>query len=476
MFPMSRFPFSLLMLGVFALPLASPLQAELDLSIPDIGSLPAGSAATTLGQVNAQETGRQLVRKLRSIRPIIEDPELSQWLRRLGQRLAPPAGLSADKLLVLMENNSDINAYSMLGGVIVINSGLILSTDSESELAAVLAHEIAHVSQNHLERMRAENTMSPWVTGLGILAGAAAASQDSDAGQAILSGTLAYQAHQQIVFSQRAESEADRVGLRALAAAGFDPMGMPQFMEKLDRSQNNPYGELGKYLSSHPLSIDRLSDTRSRARQQGGARGRENPDYAFAREKLRQLVSPGSAAGAAPYPTLPGYVEGLKQLRRNNAAATLKLANASQPVALALLQAQALLDLQQQAQAQQLLNPWYQRNPQDEAVALLLAQSLVAAGQPDRAWQVISRVSLSESTSLEFLEGAQTIARQAGLSGEAMLYNAERSLRLGEYVHGKATLQQALKISTLSPQTRARTLVLLRSFQLAERNKGLLGR
>ncbi|HPQ96880.1 MAG TPA: M48 family metalloprotease, partial [Thiolinea sp.] len=175
---MSRFPFSLLMLVMCALPMAPlPLQAELDLRIPDIGNLPGGNAAATLGQVNAQETGRQLGRRLRSTRPIIEDPELSQWLRRLGQRLAPPAGISPDNLTVLLENNSDINAYSMLGGVIVINSGLILSTDSESELAAVLAHEIAHVSQHHLERMQAENTMSPWVTGLGILAGAAAAAQ-----------------------------------------------------------------------------------------------------------------------------------------------------------------------------------------------------------------------------------------------------------------------------------------------------------
>ncbi|HPQ95937.1 MAG TPA: hypothetical protein PLN94_10140, partial [Thiolinea sp.] len=259
-----------------------------------------------------------------------------------------------------------------------------------------------------------------------------------------------------------------------LAAAGFDPMGMPRFMEKLDRSQNNPYGELGKYLNSHPLTIDRLSDTRSRAQQQGNARGRENPDYAFAREKLRQLTSPGAAAGASPYPGLPGYVEGLRQLGRNNPAAALKLAGKDNQPAALLLRAQALLDLKQPAQAQQLLNPWYQRNPQDEAFALLLARSLMAAGQPDPAWQVISRVSLSEATSLEFLEGAQTIARQAGLGGEAMLYNAERSLRLGEYAHGRATLQQALKINTLPPRTRARILVLQRSFQLAERNKGLL--
>jgi predicted Zn-dependent protease len=267
----------------------SSYAADLNLKIPEIEMPDIVGSAGDLGTAQEQQAGLSLLRELRSRRPFVEDPALVDWINQLGQRLANRSPNSG-KLYFMIEKNNVVNAYTLTGGVIVINSGLILSSQSESELAAVMAHEIAHVSQRHLARMQEEGKNSPLMTGLGVLAGAAVASQSPDAAQAIVTGTLAMQAHQQIVFSQRAEAEADRVGLRTLANTGFNTEAMPYFLEKLERSESNTYGDLTKYLYTHPMSIDRLSDTRSLVNQLPKRKPQDSFDYVFAREKLRIIT------------------------------------------------------------------------------------------------------------------------------------------------------------------------------------------
>ncbi len=437
---------------------ASLAQAELKLDLPstdlpDLGS-PASAALSTTEEF---ELGKQLLRQVRRRSPLIEDPELSDWIRSLGNRLALNSGNRNGNLYFVIENSPDINAHTLAGGVIIINAGLILNTQSESELAAVMAHEIAHVSQRHIARMLAENQSNPLLTGLGVLAGAAVASQSPDAAQAIITGTVALQAHQQIVFSQRAESEADRVGLRILAASRFDPAAMPYFLEKLERSESDLYGDIKKYLQTHPLSIERLSDTRSQANQMGRITPSEDSSYLFAREKLRLLTgqSASSPRQAAPA-NLGKYTQALQQARAGNYQGVLQnLGTQAHQPPVALLIVEALMHLKRYPEAEQVAQALQKHFPGQESVALALAEAQAANNRKPESIQTLIRVNTSESTSMVFFETAQRIAQQAGYPAEATLFNAERSIRIGEYERAKATLEQAASLQTAHPQTLA---------------------
>ncbi|TXH69449.1 MAG: hypothetical protein E6Q83_08455 [Thiothrix sp.] len=442
--------------------------ADLNLKIPEIEMPEIMGSTGNLGTAQEQQEGLTLLRELRGRRPFIEDPSLADWINQLGQRLASHSPNSG-KLYFVIEKNSVVNAYTLTGGVIVINSGLILNTQSESELAAVMAHEIAHVSQRHIARMQEDSKNSPLMTGLGVLAGAAVASQSPDAAQAIVTGTLAMQAHQQIVFSQRAEAEADRVGLRTLASAGFNTEAMPYFLEKLERSESNTYGDLTKYLYTHPMSIDRLSDTRSLVNQLPKRKPQDNLDYVFARERLRILTGQNPAPLTANNlkTVAASYAQAYQGLRSGNpqAAASSKVNS----LAMSILQAQALNDLKRYAEAEQRLQGFTNQSLNNSAFNLALADSQLGQNKIAVAMQTLAKARLSETTGLEFFEQAQRLAQQANQPAEASFYNAARSLRLGEYRHAVATAEQALKL----PPSQVTTLRNLRSL-LNEAERQLL--
>ena len=435
-------------------------MAAPSLESPDIGSrinLPdfGDPASSVMSSTEETQLGVKLVRELRGTDPVIEDPELSAWIQALGKRLAAHAPKGGNFYFMIVKD-AEVNAYAQPGGVVVINSGLILNTSSESELAAVLAHEIAHVAQRHIARMMADQRGSPLLTGLGVLAGAAAASKSPDAGEAIITGTIATQAHKQLGFSRDAESEADRVGLQILAGAGFDPKAMPSFLEKLDRrSGDQIYGNISKYLSTHPLSIDRVSDTRSRANQMPSPPAHDDTTYWYAREKLRALTAPGSTA-QGNNPAVAAYAKAMRLIRSGNGAAALQTLPENNQLAVQLATAQALNLARQYTQAEPLLLSLARSNPNNESVLTLLGETLLANDKAAQAWQLLGAVRLQELSSLEFIEMRQRVAEQAGFAAEAYSNAAERSLRMGEYKSARAVLEQASLLPNLPATTAAR--------------------
>lgn len=437
---------------------ASPAFAELSLERPQIVLPDFGDpASSVLSSTNESHLGLKLLREVRGSDPTIEDPELSTWLQNLGKRLVARAPNGGQYYFVIAKN-PEMNAYAMPGGVIVIHSGLILNTSSESELAAVVAHEIAHVSQRHIARMLADQRGSPLLTGLGVLAGAAAATKNPEAGEAIITGTIAAQAHSQLAFSRQAEAEADRVGLQILAGAGFDPGAMPSFLEKLDRRSNDKlYGNITKYVRTHPLSLDRVSDTRSRAAQMGGAKQPDDVSYLYEREKLRALLAPSSPAQAMGNANIAQYAQALRQLRAGNSPAALQaLRGGAGALPVTLAMAQAHNQARQYEATEALLLPLSRSHPGHEGVLAPLAEAMLASGKSAQAWQLLSQHRLQELSSLEFLEVRQRVAEAAGQGAEAYASAAERSLRMGEYKHARASLEQASRLPGTPAHTAAR--------------------
>lgn len=456
-----------------------PVQAELDLSLPDYNLPDIGDASIgSISYAKERMIGLKVLREIRADAPVIEDPEISAWIRSLGNRLSARASGSSNPYYFLVVKDDRVNAFATLGGVIVVNTGLILQTESEDELAAVLAHEIAHISQRHIARMVENSKRNMLGTGVAILAGLLASSKNAEAGQAIITGAVAMQAHNDLTFSRAAESEADRVGLRILASAGFNPAAMPIFLKKLEAEFSGARGVANEYLRSHPLTVKRVSDARSTAAKYG----RFNPKkksltYQYLREKIRVLSRATGKHGQVPQnisATLRRYAKASALLQRGNLNAVLtimgtKSANKSE----ALLIANALLQQRKYQAVVQLLKPLVRLYAGENALIIPLANAYLGLGKAAQAWQLINHVVLSEQSSLTFFEVRQRVAQQIGLIGAAYRSVAERNLRIGEYQHAITQALQAMKAAHISAAELKAAQYLLRKAKIAEKNHSL---
>ncbi len=436
--------------------LLQPVNAELDLSLPDYNLPDIGnSSVSSISYAKERHLGLKVLREIRASAPVIEDPEISAWIRSLGNRLSARAPYSKNPFYFLVIKDNAVNAFATLGGVIVINTGLILQTATEDELAAVLAHEIAHITQRHIARMIENSKNNMLGTGATILAGILASSKNPQAGQAIITGALAMQAHKDLSFSREAESEADRVGLRILATAGFNPMAMPLFLKKLEAEFSTTTGNPSDYFRSHPLTLKRVSDARSTATKYGVFKPKkQDQTYQYIREKIRVLSrARGKNAHLPPNlnPRIRRYAKASTLLQQGNITAALKIMGThSTQKAEALLITKALLLQKKYPAIIKLLKPLVRLYPGENALIIPLANAYLGLRKVQSAWSLINHVVLSEQSSLIYFEVRQQVARQAGLIGAAYRAVAERNIRVGQYKHAISQILQAMKATDIS--------------------------
>ena len=448
----SRFIFSVFISFL----LLQPTNAELDLSLPDY-NLPniGNSSLSSIGYSKERYLGLKILRNIRASAPVIEDPEISAWIRSLGNRLSAQAPDSKNPFYFLIIKDNAINAFATLGGVIVINTGLILQTASEDELAAVLAHEIAHITQQHIARMMENSRNNLLSTGATIFAGILAGTKNPQAGQAIISGAFAMQAYKDLLFSREAESEADRVGLRILATAGFNPMAMPRFLKKLEAEFSDTTGSPSDYSRTHPLTLKRVSNAQAMASKYGIFKPKkQDQTYQYMREKIRVLShARGKNAHLPPHlhHNIRRYAKASTLLEQGNILATLKIIGKhSTQKSEALLIAKALLLQKKYSAVIQLLKPLVRLYPGENALIIPLANAYLGLKDIPSAWSLINHVIISEQSSLIYFEVRQQIARQAGLIGAAYHSVAERNIRIGQYQHAISQILQAMKANDMS--------------------------
>ncbi len=230
----------------------------------------------------------------------INDPDIAQYLNVMARKLAANAPGGAPEITAFGVRDSVINAFAMPGGFVGINTGLIVAAGDESELAGVLAHEIAHVVQRHIARGLTQQQQSGHLA-LASLAAALLAAMIPGGGANLAVGLAAFgQAaaiEQQLGFSRDAEQEADRMGFEMLRKAGFDPNGMAIMFGRLMNAASLNEGRGGGiYASTHPLSIQRMTDMQNRIRQLPLARYQASDAFWFVRAKSRVLQSTDSKA------------------------------------------------------------------------------------------------------------------------------------------------------------------------------------
>ncbi|HRP73054.1 MAG TPA: M48 family metalloprotease [Luteimonas sp.] len=262
----------LLLTTLLALLVASLHAPAQENRLPDIGS----SAGGVLGPTQQAEYGRMLLAQLRHYGYVLEDPLVDSWLQATGARLGAVSDNPEQRFTFFMMKDRSINAFATLGGYIGMNAGLVLAAESEDEVAAVLGHEIAHVTQAHVLRSveRAQRDSIPILLAmLGAIAIAQSAGGNSadDASMAALASAQGLMAQRQINYTRSNESEADRIGIRTLSRGGYEPEAMASMFERMQAvSRTNQGGErerLPDYLKTHPVTTTRISEAKDRAEQ-----------------------------------------------------------------------------------------------------------------------------------------------------------------------------------------------------------------
>ncbi len=240
--------------------LASADQDEVKL--PDIGS----SANALLSPEQETQLGQQLYRELRSQDAVLDDPELEEYLENLGYRLVAQSEKPEQGFQFFVVRSSEINAFAVPGGFIGVNAGLIATADKEDELAAVMAHEVAHVTQKHVLRAYEKMTKVSLPIALAMLGALVAAKGGGgDAAQAAIVGGTALMQQSSINFTRHNEYEADRVGIHTLARAGFDPSAMASFFGRMGRALRANGEGPPEFLRTHPVTTTRVSEAKNRA-------------------------------------------------------------------------------------------------------------------------------------------------------------------------------------------------------------------
>ncbi|MCL2656088.1 MAG: M48 family metalloprotease [Betaproteobacteria bacterium] len=268
---------------LFALILS--LRAFAD-GIPDLGD----AATADISPQLERSVGEAIVREIRFNDPDnLDDPEIEDYLTRLGNRLVAASQAPSMNFRFFALKDKSINAASMLGGVLVFNTGLITAAQSESELAAVMAHEISHTQQRHQARMIAQQQNLGYMVLASLLVAVLAARSSGDAAGAAAATGQAAAASAQLAYSRDFEREADRIGLHVLNAAGFDVRGMVSFFERLDRQTRLFDSNAFAYLRTHPLTTERISDIANRVQQMPYRQVVDSLDFTLVKAKVEEL-------------------------------------------------------------------------------------------------------------------------------------------------------------------------------------------
>lgn len=346
------------------------LAAQHSTGLPDLG----GTSTRVVSVEQELTFARDFERYMRANNLLVEDPLIRDYFEDMGFRLVAQSDRQGGSFHFFILRENSINAFASVAGVIGLHSGLLLLAEDENEVAGVVAHEIAHVTQDHLARgveNQQQVSLPAMIATLG-LAIAASAAGSPDAGQALIMGGMGLSQQMMINHTRQAEIEADRIGISLLGRAGFDPDGMTRFFERMNiRSRAMGQGP-PEYLRTHPLSINRVAEARSRAEDVANPRARLAPseEFHFVQSRLRVLMS--------------------NRMDHTIRWFEARLENGSRPplamhygIALALSREARMDD------AMEHLEILLDRAPERQIVRLLQAELLLAAGQTERSLDVL---------------------------------------------------------------------------------------
>jgi beta-barrel assembly-enhancing protease len=283
MLPYSRLAFFIVLMAGSLAPCLSA-RAD-DLNLPELGN----SISGVVSPQQERELGQVFLRLYRSRVPEYDDPLLTAYLENVLAKVARSSELNDKHLDLIVISNPQINAFAAPGGVVGVHSGLFLYAQSEGELAGVLAHELAHLSQRHFARGVEKSQSASLPTIAGMLAGLILmAGGAGDAGMAAIASTQAAGMQSSLRFSRQNEQEADDIGIQTLVAAGYDPTAMTSMFEHMLDATRFMGQRVPEFLLSHPVTEQRIAESRARLNNlKLQAHYPDNPEYHLMRARVQ---------------------------------------------------------------------------------------------------------------------------------------------------------------------------------------------
>ena len=415
-----------------ALALSLPAQAQAQVRLPSLGE----SASEDFSVGTERRTGEQIMREIRRDPAYLDDPVLLEYMQSLWQPLVAAArargdvepGIGQFPFEIFLVLDRSVNAFALPGGYVGVHLGLIALTSAGDELASVLAHELSHVTQRHIARSVGNSQRASMIGLAGLILGILAASRTGnvDMANAAIMGGQAAAIQGQLNFSRDMEREADRMGFGMLGAAGFAPSGMSAMFEKMDNASRLNDNGAFPYLRTHPLTVERVAEARSRALFDGGARGTPPLRHALAQARARVLMDTDpqqlnrlqDQAGGVPGTPLrerlaAAYAGALAaSVQRNHALAEKAAADA--------------LALARQAAPREPLA--------ERAVQLLQAQVRLARGDAAAALAALDTIEVDAQGRAPTLARAQALLDQRRAGGGSVATMRELTERLQTWV------------------------------------------
>jgi predicted Zn-dependent protease len=434
--------------------------------LPELGN----ASAAIVSPAEERDLGDQIIRAVRRGLPTTPDPALKYFTSHLLAELAAASELENRDLNVVVVESGALNAFAAPGNVIAVNMGLFVHAQNVHELSAVLAHEIAHLSQRHFARgvEYQRRATLPYLAAM-LASIALMATVGGDAGLAALSTTQAASQDSGLRFSRGREQEADRIGIETLNRAGLDPHAMSAMFERLAaayRYQQRP----PEFLLTHPVTESRIADARNQASGLPKVAHLDRNDYQFARCRARVTLAPSADVAVATMseqrraqPTAPAsdYCLALALSRAHEHADALAHAAELQArlpddIYVALLQIELLLAAGEHARAALLAEAGLRVNPDNTPYALYHAKALAQGRRHADAVKVLQRqVQLHPEDADIWYE----LAEEAGLAGEIRtlhLARAEYFQLVGRYDDALKQLSYAQRITEEDPRLQAR--------------------
>ncbi|WEI20328.1 M48 family metalloprotease [Acinetobacter proteolyticus] len=411
------------------LPAHSAGQTE----VPEIGS-----GIGLLDQQKEKFIGEKVYREVHRQMPTVQDAWLEDQFFQVFSGILSQTQLGQPIGLVIIKD-PQINAFAVPGGLFALNTGLITSAKNLDEIAGVMAHEIAHVSQRHYSRSQEAFKGQGLLALAGILVGAAIASQaDGNAGAAVMMGTQAALMDKQLSYSRNQEREADRIGMQFMYAAGYNPQSMADYFETMHRATSR-VSFLPDFWFTHPLTTERMSEARLRANQLPKVKSKIY-DLDFEILKLYTLVVSNQAtelqlqslanqkSTAAQLALSKFYLEqgDYAQAQANLDLVKTKLKN---HVLIPLIQADIYLGQNKFDQAYAIINPIQKTMPENRALSYKLAEVLIRQGQIAQAQALVQRFIHKNQRDIEgwqLLQQATNLDKSSPLQAVNVLgYRAE---------------------------------------------------
>ena len=367
-------------------------------NLPELGN----SASDVLSNSEEREYAEGLVRQLRAYELLVDDPLINDFFSDMGFNLASHSDQPEAAFTFVVIDQPVVNAFAAPGGVIALHSGLILLAETQDEVAGVLSHEIAHITQLHMYRAFEKGKTMNILAMLVMMGLILASGGDGDVISGAIVGTQAAAAQAQINFTRHNEVEADRVGIRTLTASGYDPQGMADFFGRMGQTSRANGEGPPEFLRTHPVSVNRIAEAEGRIQNLPPVVADEGRQFYIVQARLRSLLEDDvnkaikyfSSELEEPLPEARknGYLYGLAIARQRNAEydkaeAILSELLEKEPTRLAFQLQMANLHLKRgkHDQAIKAFADLYHSFPGNQAIAIEYSKALLDQSDPELA-------------------------------------------------------------------------------------------